>query len=119
VIACARRLAPHRFSTPDRHAAPDPNGSLLTAYQDHEARARFVGAKETRLMRFGATHIVRRAVVAGTASMPELTGKSISPHVFQHSLAMKLLQSSDHPCLAGWDIHKSPRHIATPQPTLR
>lgn len=59
----------------------------------HETRPLFVGTKETRLTRFGATHIVRRAVAAAAASMPELAGKSISPHVFRHSLAMTLLQS--------------------------
>jgi site-specific recombinase XerD len=40
VIECARRLAPHRFSTPDRHAAPDPDGSLLATYQDHLRQVR-------------------------------------------------------------------------------
>lgn len=40
VIACARRLAPHRFSTPDRHTAPDPDGSLLAAYMDHLRQVR-------------------------------------------------------------------------------
>ena len=34
-IEHARRLAPHRFSTPCRHAAPDPDKPLLAAYLDH------------------------------------------------------------------------------------
>ena len=59
----------------------------------HEARPLFVGTQGTRLTRFGATHIVRRAVAAATATTPELAGKSISPHVLRHSLAMTLLQS--------------------------
>ena len=59
----------------------------------HEARPLFVGKHETRLTRFGATHIVRRAVAAATANTPELACKSISPHVLRHSLAMTLLQS--------------------------
>ncbi len=53
----------------------------------------FVGTHDTRLTRFGATHIVRRAAVIATACRPELAHKSITPHVFRHSLAMTLLQS--------------------------
>jgi integrase/recombinase XerD len=58
-----------------------------------EPRPLFVGRGEMRLTRFGATHIVRRAVVAAAVNVPELAGKSITPHVFRHSLAMMLLQS--------------------------
>jgi site-specific recombinase XerD len=59
----------------------------------HEARPLFVGTTGTRLTRFGATHIVRRAFAAATLSTPELTRKSVSPHVLRHTLAMTLLQS--------------------------
>jgi integrase/recombinase XerD len=53
----------------------------------------FVGAHGQRLTRFGAIHVVRRAVAAASARMPELARNQISPHVFRHSLAMILLQS--------------------------
>ena len=43
--------------------------------------------------RFGATHIVRRAAAQAVSTRPSLEGKPISPHVFRHSLAMKLLRS--------------------------
>lgn len=59
----------------------------------HEHVPLFVGAHGQRLTRFGATHIVRRAVAAASAKLPELQRKRISPHVLRHSLAMMLLQS--------------------------
>jgi integrase/recombinase XerD len=43
----------------------------------HEPRPLFVGTHGARLTRFGATHIVRRAVAAATANTPELARKSI------------------------------------------
>ncbi|ESX28785.1 site-specific integrase, partial [Mesorhizobium sp. M1050] len=59
----------------------------------HEPRAIFVGARNERLTRFGATHIVRRAATEAVPTRPALADKPISPHIFRHSLAMKLLQS--------------------------
>ena len=53
----------------------------------------FVGTHGRPLTRFGATHVVRRAVTAACRQMPELARKRISPHTFRHSLAMILLQS--------------------------
>ena len=58
-----------------------------------EQRPLFVGTHGERLTRFGATHIVRRAVATATVSRPELARKSVSPHVLRHTLAMTLLQS--------------------------
>jgi site-specific recombinase XerD len=59
----------------------------------HEHVAVFVGAHRQRLTRFGAVHLVRRAVAKASKQMPELARKRISPHVFRHSFAMILLQS--------------------------
>jgi len=59
----------------------------------HEPQPIFVGAHGERLTRFGATHIVRRAVARAKSAAPSLDGKPISPHIFRHSLAMKLLRS--------------------------
>ncbi len=53
----------------------------------------FADAHERRLTRFGATHIVRRAVAAASRHMPELARRPVSPHLFRHALAMILLQS--------------------------
>jgi site-specific recombinase XerD len=61
--------------------------------QMDEERPLFVGTHGERLTRFGATHIVRRAVATATTNTPELASKSVSPHVLRHTLAMTLLQS--------------------------
>jgi integrase/recombinase XerD len=59
----------------------------------HQPEPVFVGTHNERLTRFGATHIVRRAAAQAVSTRPSLEGKPISPHVFRHSLAMKLLRS--------------------------
>jgi len=67
----------------------------------------FVGAHDRRLTRFGATHIVRRAVSAASKKMPTLAKKQISPHVFRHSFAMILLQSGvDFLTIQAWLGHE-------------
>jgi integrase/recombinase XerD len=58
-----------------------------------EQRPLFIGTHGERLTRFGATHIVRRAVATAILNRPELASKSVSPHVLRHTLAMTLLQS--------------------------
>lgn len=59
----------------------------------HEDVPVYVGQHGQRLTRFGATHILRRAIAAASRQMPELKRKHISLHVFRHSHAMILLQS--------------------------
>jgi integrase/recombinase XerD len=59
----------------------------------HQPEPVFVGAHNERLTRFGATHIVRRVAAHAVSNRPSLEGKPISPHIFRHSLAMKLLRS--------------------------
>jgi integrase/recombinase XerD len=59
----------------------------------HNELPLFVGTHGKRLTRFGATHIVRRAVAKATMNRPELASKTVSPHVLRHTLAMTLLQS--------------------------
>lgn len=71
----------------------------------------FVGASGDRLTRFGATHIVRRAVKEGSAEEPALARKGISPHVLRHTLAMNLLRSGvDLVTIQAWLGHA---HVAT------
>ena len=59
--------------------------------QAYETQPLFVGRHGERLIRFGATHIVRPAVEAAKTSIPELVAKLMSPHVLRHTLAMTLL----------------------------
>jgi len=59
----------------------------------HKSVPLFVGKQKQCLTRFGATHVVRRAVTIASHQVPTLTKKQISPHSFRHSFAMILLQS--------------------------
>ncbi len=58
-----------------------------------EHRPVFVGVRGERLTRFGAAHVVRRAVAHGALRTPALARARVSPHVFRHTLAMQLLRA--------------------------
>lgn len=74
-----------------------------------DARAKvpvFADAKGKRLTRFGLTHIVRRAVRTASKHVRSLEGRSISPHTFRHTTAMRLLQAGvDLAVIRGWLGH--------------
>jgi len=66
----------------------------------------FVDAKGKRLTRFGLTHIVRRTVSLASGHVPSLQSRSISPHTFRHTTAMRLLQAGvDLAVIRAWLGH--------------
>lgn len=71
-----------------------------------EQRPIFVSASGNRLTRFGATHIVRRAVKVVALKNPTLLDQRVSPHSFRHTLAMTLLRSGvDLVTIQAWLGH--------------
>lgn len=66
----------------------------------------FVDAREKRLTRFGLTHIVRRTVSKASRQCPKLRTRSVSPHSFRHTAAMRLLQAGvDLAVIRAWLGH--------------
>ena len=65
----------------------------------------FVNARGKRLTRFGVIHIVRRAVKEASRHVP-FGIRSISPHTFRHTAAMRLLQAGvDLAVIRAWLGH--------------
>jgi site-specific recombinase XerD len=68
--------------------------------------ALFVDARGHRLSRFGITHIVRRTVKTVSKNGDTLGARSISPHIFRHTAAMRMLQAGvDLAVIRGWLGH--------------
>jgi integrase/recombinase XerD len=90
----------------------EETGRVLRAwfreFDDTPAAIVFPSARNEPLSRDGADYILRRAVVAATASCPALANKSVSPHLLRHSTAMHLLQSGvDLAVIAMWLGHEN------------
>jgi integrase/recombinase XerD len=68
----------------------------------------FVSNRDQRLSRDAVEQIVRKHVMAATATCPSLKKKRVTPHVLRHSAAMQLLQNGvDRTVIALWLGHES------------
>ena len=72
----------------------------------HENMPAFVNAQGNRLTRFGLTHVVRRAVKKAAAECASLGRRSVSPHSFRHTAALRMLQAGvDLTMIRAWLGH--------------
>ena len=66
----------------------------------------FVNAQGKRLTRFALTHLVRRVVAKASKECTTLCNRSVSPHSFRHTAAMRLLQAGvDLTVIRAWLGH--------------
>jgi integrase/recombinase XerD len=72
----------------------------------HDVAPLFVNGCGERLTRFGVTHAVRRAVRMAREQQPDLDRRTVSPHVFRHTVAMNLLRGGvDLAVIRSWLGH--------------
>jgi integrase/recombinase XerD len=75
---------------------------------DRQVAPIFTDPRGNRLSRFGVVHIVRRAATTAARTCPTLRTRSVSPHSFRHTAAMRLLQARvDLAVIRGWLGHQS------------
>lgn len=84
----------------------------------------FVGARGERLTRFGAIHVVRRAVRRAMTHVPDLARSHVSPHLLRHSLAMRLLHTgTDLVTIQAWlghaNVSTTPRYAEADTAMMR
>lgn len=68
----------------------------------------FPTARGFRFSRDGIEYILSKYVTLAESKCPSLKGKTVTPHVLRHSIAMELLQNGvDHAVIALWLGHES------------
>lgn len=90
--------------------APDVVAVLRTLIAErphvNTAAPVFINARGKRLTRFGVIHILHRAAVVASKTVPDLANRSLSPHQLRHTTAMHLLQAGvDLTTIASWLGH--------------
>jgi integrase/recombinase XerD len=71
---------------------------------DHQAL--FTNARGARITRFGIGHIVSKYAALAARSDPCLSGKTITPHTYRHTIALHLIQSGvDITVVKAWLGH--------------